>query len=144
MKLKKAGGETAGLLATEASVSTHPSCLTQEMEKGQDAVRFWVKIRGTISGVIRWVSTPYDVFLGGHHAKQIRGFCCDFLRLLQGFIFDYLHLFFIRRETRKKPRYLLCGLIICRPRKAIFGEKPDSFPSQTEWRGELVSQPLMP
>ena len=30
--------------------------------------------------------------------------------------------FFIGRETRKKPRYLLCGLIICRPRKAIFGE----------------------
>ena len=25
----------------------------------------------------------------------------------------------------KKPRYLLCGLIICRPRKAIFGERPD-------------------
>ena len=93
MKLKKAGGETAGLLATEASVSTHPSCLTQEMEKGQDAVCFWVKIGGTISGVNLQVSTPYDVFLGGHHAKQIRGFCCDFLRLLQGFIFDYLHLF---------------------------------------------------
>ena len=29
MKLKKAGGETAGLLATEANVSTHPSCLTK-------------------------------------------------------------------------------------------------------------------
>jgi len=31
VKLKKAGGETAGLLATVASVSTHPSCLTPKM-----------------------------------------------------------------------------------------------------------------
>jgi len=93
VKLKKAGGETAGLLATEASVSTHPSCLTQEMEKGQDAVCFWVKIKDTIFIFIIWLSELYDVTLGGHHTKQIRGFCCDSSRLLQGFICDYLHLF---------------------------------------------------
>ena len=122
MKLKKAGGETAGLLATVANVSTHPSCLTPRNGKGQDAVCFRDRFRSTISSVYSWVIILYDVYLGGHHAKQIRGFRCDFPRLLQGFIFDYLHLFFIGRETRKKPRYLLCGLIICRPRKAIFGE----------------------
>ena len=93
MKLKKAGGETDGLLATVANVSTHPSCLTQEMEKGQDAVCFRDRFRSTIFSVFVRVIIPYDVYLGGHHAKQIRGVRCDFPRLLQGFIFDYLHLF---------------------------------------------------
>ena len=78
MKLKKAGGETAGLLATVANVSTHPSCLTQEMEKGQDAVCFRVRFRSTISSVYSWVIILYDVYLGGHHAKQIRGFSLRF------------------------------------------------------------------
>ena len=60
-------------------------------------------------------------------------------------LFSIICIYFsLGERPEKKPRYLLCGLIICRPRKAIFGEKPDSFPSQTEWRGELVSQPLMP
>ena len=40
-------------------------------------------------------------------------------------LFSIICIYFsLGERPEKKPRYLLCGLIICGPRKAIFGEKP--------------------
>jgi len=100
-KLLKKSGWGNCWTACHRSQSLNPPKLPDQNDKsglrshwcGKSCLWLQVENGGTICGVIIYLTTLCDVSLGGHHAKHNGGFCCEFLRLLQGFILyfgDYL------------------------------------------------------
>lgn len=58
----------------------------------------------------------------GSSCETDQGFSLRFSSPLARIYFRLFAFIFHWERDPKKPRYLLCDLIICRPRKAIFGE----------------------